>query len=916
MQLVQWFDPQFVAPSRVVSLVRWLFLGVCLSVAYIGLGAASLGLAVPPGYSAPIYPSAGIALGAAALYGPTILPFIAIGQLAVKFYNPMPGLWDNLTVPLIIALAAAAQAAIGSLILAKLVRWPTPLQQAKHVLLFCLVIAPISSASGSALSVANLALHGLLPTNGALMVWLVWWLGDTVGVVCVTPMVFAAFAKPRAVWAPRLLTYAAPMALCIVLVAAASHIRTGLDIERIHSNFEQRSTNIQSALAESIRDKKITLNTTTLALAMENQASGLFEGLAKEWMAQEPSVNAIGWAEFQGDENRLIAVVDGPYSNVDWSELLKRREVADTLKASQATLTGAASNSLRWATDEAIPSVIVVRFVKTSQDKKSQFAFVYLQPDQMLNASAKRQLNDLAYCLKDVTREPSRGALLSFNKDCNGDKQRPLALPVHLLKTIQFPFFDRIWQLDLLPGDGFVADQVRYGPVFAAIGGMAGLVCLSILFLILTGQNGLIQQKVMERTTALREQLAQRAADAKALQLSQANLQHTINALPVGVSFVSVQGFAVNPNPKACSLLGLSAKQIEARNIWEFFNEQGVKKLKETFRQLRLQPHLAHRVEVSIRRADNTMLDIESHMSVVRMGLDEPEMIMAVFFDITTRLQLRAAFQAKELAEQTSRSKSQFIASISHELRTPLNALLGFSQLMRADQENTLPQVQAQRLGYVEESGWHLLAMIDDVLELSRIEAGGLKVAIEQVELIGLINSCCALLGNEVNKHKLRLTVQLLAAPVYVMVDEKRLRQVLLNILSNAIKYNRPGGAIVVAAVQDAAQVRVSVSDTGQGIPKELLPHLFEPFNRLGQEKGMVGGTGIGMVICKHLMHAMQGTIVVNSEAGQGTVVMLGLVPGSANKLVDLDNRQQNRQHDQQHNAAHHQHKQRLEQTS
>ncbi len=238
------------------------------------------------------------------------------------------------------------------------------------------------------------------------------------------------------------------------------------------------------------------------------------------------------------------------------------------------------------------------------------------------------------------------------------------------------------------------------------------------------------------------------------------------------------------------------------------------------------------------------------------------------------RIELHAATVR---AESANRAKSEFLARMSHELRTPLNSILGFGQLLELDQ---LEARQHERVTLVLKAARHLLDLINEVLDLAGIEAGRLTVSPEPVALAELVNETVSLvtpLASERN-IELRIDPSGLADDEHVKADRNRLKQVLLNVLSNAIKYNRPGGRVhVTFDVDDHGRVRTRIADNGVGIASEQLPRLFEPFERLGAEMTEIEGTGLGLSLAKGLIEAMSGTIEVESTSGEGTNVTIEL---------------------------------------
>ena len=249
--------------------------------------------------------------------------------------------------------------------------------------------------------------------------------------------------------------------------------------------------------------------------------------------------------------------------------------------------------------------------------------------------------------------------------------------------------------------------------------------------------------------------------------------------------------------------------------------------------------------------------------------------------DITQRkLTEQALIQAKEEAEIASKAKSQFMSRMSHELRTPLNAILGYTELlMDPEAEEHLSENQRSSLKTVHQAGRHLLYLINEVLDLAKIEAGTMNINQSHVNWRDEIGQCIELTLPLAEQHSIALSEEFDEnAPELVHADSMRLKQVLLNLLSNAVKYNRQGGRVSVHVKEsDQSGLRIEVHDTGTGLSEEQMDNLFQPFNRLSAEDNELEGVGIGLVISKHLIELMGGTIGVSSVLGSGTVFWVEL---------------------------------------
>ncbi len=232
--------------------------------------------------------------------------------------------------------------------------------------------------------------------------------------------------------------------------------------------------------------------------------------------------------------------------------------------------------------------------------------------------------------------------------------------------------------------------------------------------------------------------------------------------------------------------------------------------------------------------------------------------------------------QAMERAEGASRAKSEFLSRMSHELRTPMNAILGFAQII--EMSDPSPR-QLKWAGEIRRAGDHLLQMIEELLDLARIEVGKMAIKIEALDLLPLINECVAIVQPLTAARGLEVTQDCPATDAWVLADRLRLRQVLVNLLSNAVKYNRERGTIHVRCERRAGHTRLSVADRGAGLTPEQMARLFQPFERLGAELGDVEGTGIGLSLSKQLAELMGATIGADSVVGDGSVFWIDLRP-------------------------------------
>jgi PAS domain S-box-containing protein len=346
------------------------------------------------------------------------------------------------------------------------------------------------------------------------------------------------------------------------------------------------------------------------------------------------------------------------------------------------------------------------------------------------------------------------------------------------------------------------------------------------------------------------------------------------------INRISPDGTWRYASPSCRSLYGYDPEEMIGRSGWWKIHPNDHASVRDDAEAFMAGSDETATHEFRVRRKDGSYVWVESKARRLRDPVSgETIEFQSATRDITDRKAADGEIRrAKDEAEAANRAKSEFLSRMSHELRTPLNAILGFGQLL---ERAPLQERQHRHAEHVVKGGRHLLTLIDEVLEISRIESGNLGVSVEPVPLATSVQDALELIKPIADQRDIRIDSDISATvDLHVMADAQRLKQVLLNLLSNAVKYNTPGGRIRVFASLEGETLLLQVSDTGPGIAAEDLRRLFTPFDRLGAEASDVEGTGLGLALSRGLAEAMGGSLNATSEVGAGSTFELRLTRG------------------------------------
>ena len=920
--------------------VAWLITLAVFTLAYMVTALGGLALAIPPSQTSPLFPAAGIALAGVLVYGWRMLFGIGLGAAAITagvLLRTGTAHGASLVVlPLVMAGAAGLQAALGATLVRRYAGDPITLTRPGQVGRFVAACAA-SCLITATLGTLTLAAFGMVPAGGLLTAWATWSAGTLAGLLIVTPIALTLIGRPRADWAPRRGPVGLTMTLVVALLALGISQVARWNGERLRAAFEHDASNATLTLATQLQEPLRALDALHGVLSVARHLSRDEMHTATESWLSNSAIRTMGWTErvrrdeIAGFEARVRAegtpefhVFDRPDAAnasettppviafpVDGRDAFVVRHLEpETMRSAvlgrnslsaphtRAAIVAAVESAEPAATAAYVPhyqlpgenqkAIVLYRALydgpaTTPADRRAAvrgLAFVTLAVDAQLASVADKLPRYLKLCVVDVvaTVAAGSGQRLAGPAGCEA-AITPFAF------TRPMTFGGRRWELRAAAAERDLPDAFdRSGWIFSAVG-LLSAAMLGASLLITTGRTRRIESAVLERTAALRAEVSERQSVEQALRASERRFRNILDHVPIGVVYSDLAGRVIQANPRFCELTGHTEAELAELPASSLSHADDVAGTAALSAQLVAGEIATYRNQHRLVTRSGTTVSVRSTVSLLRDANNEPWRIVAVVEDITEHLRLEEAESAREAAEAANLAKSEFLSRMSHELRTPLNAMLGFAQLLEIDRRHPLDDAQRPWVAQIQQAGWHLLEMINDVLDLSRIESDNLRLQSTPLDLREIVRATTALVAGDAERRNIRITEQLSPGTSAVMGDSTRVKQILTNLLSNAVKYNVDGGRIHIAArLAGADQIEVSVTDTGLGMTPEQMDLLFRPFNRLGRERTALPGTGIGLVISRRLAELMGGTIRVKSMPGEGSSFILRL-----SRAVDAD---------------------------
>lgn len=851
-----------------------------LALAYFVFGQLAMVLAISPGMATSVFPSIGIAIAAALLWGYPMLAGAFLGSLLFKLAQPdWPSslLWsDKVIYSLSMAAVTALTVAFALWSVRRFASFHIALTYEKSILWLFVLAGPFACLISSGLSTLILRQFGIVTADNAGLNGFTWWIGDMIGVMIAIPLVFMLFAKPRPLWGARWLTVGLPLLVCTALVVALFVLARFQHSQSLQQKFFDQAEQISATFQFRVSKVLQQMHMLERLFATQPEVTELmFQQFLQDYPWQEAGVLFFDWIEQvphqqRADVEAQLQTGFKEYANPgvkpaavrpDYS-VIKYMASASGDK-SLAGLDLAADPTRKEAMDYAMDSGSIsitapVRLVSGNaalmffipvynkgvipenvEDKRQQirgFICGIFETEQLVSTSLSQyDTSEFHLRIKDLgTGLPYYGSLPDLSAQAR-----------YLTWTRHWSHAGRSLELQLVPSKSMLSRNSGQQSWYVLTGGLVLCSLLGIFLLVLTGRSARIEHLITQRTKEL-----------------SSILDNAIESIVI----VDQQGLIERVNKETSLLFGYAMPTLLRQPVSKLLaclpehkNHQLLQPL--TIEQLNL--WVGHTVEVTGLGEDGQQIPLE--MGLSRVDTADKHLFTLMLHDLRER-------------KKIDRMKSEFISTVSHELRTPLTSINGSLGLLAGGVVGELPSAAQQLVQIAKTNTDRLVRLVNDILDIEKLAFGQLKLQPAEVEVLALLQE--AKLQNQAYADKYSVRLDLVVAadatPVFLYQDKFRLLQILSNLISNAIKFSPSHSVVKLSYQLQESQLVIQVKDQGSGIAESFRSKIFQKFAQADSSDSRSNqGSGLGLNISKTLVEMMQGTIDFESEIGKGTCFSL-----------------------------------------
>jgi PAS domain S-box-containing protein len=901
-----------------------------IAAAYYVTGRLGLLLAIPPGYATPVWLPSGIALGAILIGGYRGWPGVLLGSWLLNMVVPVEAaggmaLLKAMVLPTSIGVGATLQAVVGAYLVRRVVGFPNPLSRERDIGAFLGLGGPVSCLTNATVGVTGLLIAGKIPWAAYFHHWWTWWVGDTIGVLIVTPLLLSWLAKPRDIWRRRRLSVAVPLlgafALAVVVFVYTSH----QEQERLQLAFERQAENIAQTLDNHLdRYLEVLRSIARFYASSQEVDREKFRTFVHDVLAHYPGIQALSWdrrvpdalrevyeqsvrqegyADFQITEQdaqgRMVRAARRPeYVVVSYIEPRAGNEKAlgydvasdpgriEVLQRTRDTGLPIATGRLMLVQETDHQFGLLVFLPIYSQDpphatleERRQHLLGYttgvFQIGDMIEASLRGleregiglRIEDEAAPAGQRTLYDSRATTGAALDDAHGENP----IRMHWDTTVELA--GRRWALRFTPTLAYLAARQSLQPWTVLVGGLSFTSLLGAFLLMVTGRTVLIEQLVAERTadlsranTILAHEIAERQRVEEALREGEERFHGAFDNAPIGLALVAPDGRWLQVNRSLCDILGYTEHELLATTFQAITHPDDLAADLDYVRRMLADEIHVYQMEKRYFHKYGHIVWILLSVSLVRDVHGQPSYFISQIQDITQRKQVEEELQ--QTAVELTRSNAelaQFAYIASHDLQEPLHAVAGCVQMLQQRYQHTLDARADELITYAVGGVTQMQTLINDVLTYSRVGRHG--VPLESADCAAILKRVLGNLDVAIRESSALVTS---AALPTVRADPLLLGQVFQNLISNAIKFHGEGApAVHIDVEQHEAAWMFAVRDHGIGIEPQYYDRIFEVFQRLHTRRAYPG-TGIGLAICKKIVEHHGGRIWVESEPGKG----------------------------------------------